>query len=414
MKRAVLALALCAAPTLAAAEPLRLRGQALAAAEAPVGLLSLEADAELVPWLYAEAMLWLGAGESDGPGADGASGGEADALIAQLEARSADGRRAARLGRLIAQVGALRPLHFDGAAARVALPARLLVEAFAGVPVAAASLESRSFDWLAGGRVARRLGDFGSVGVAYLHQRDRGAMATEELALDAGLALGEHAEAASRLALDLIRFGVAEAQLSAALRRGRWRGELALTQRSPSHLLPATSLFSVLGDGGAQRAAALLHVWAAPRLEVTGEAGALRVDGELEAELVARARLWLGDRRAARLRQRHAALEQRGQRREVGSLGLELRRTGADGGGWTGGRLAARLPLSEELVASSELELVLPDESARGRLWPWALAALAYKCAPWEAAVAVEASASPELSSRLDVLARVARSWGAP
>ena len=384
----------------------------IAPIRSPVGLLSLEADAELVPWLRAEAMIWLGAGDSDGPGADGRDGADGDALIAQVEARSADGRSAARLGRLVASVGGLRPLHFDGLAARAALPWRLQVEAFAGVPVTGGSLKSREFDWLAGGRVGRRLGELGSFGVAYLHQRDRGAMATEELAFDAGAALSEHTDAGGRVAVDLIRLGLAEAQLAVALRRGKWRGELTISQRHASHLLPATSLFSVLGDQGAQRAGAVLHWWAAPRLELTGELAGLRVDDDLQAELVARGRLWLGDRRAARL---HAARRQAPARAatvaDVGSLGLELRRTGADGGGWTGVRGSGRLPFAGVLVASSELELVVPDEQDRGEVWPWALAALSWRCAPWEAAIAIEASASPELSSRFDILARLAHHW---
>jgi hypothetical protein len=67
-----------------------------------------------------------------------------------------------------------------------------------------------------------------------------------------------------------------------------------------------------------------------------------------------------------------------------------------------------------QLAAATELELVRPDDGAGGDVWPWALAALTWRQARWEAAVAVEASASPELSSRLDVLARLTRSWEAP
>ena len=61
--------------------------------------------------------------------------------------------------------------------------------------------------------------------------------------------------------------------------------------------------------------------------------------------------------------------------------------------------------------SATELELVVPDEQDRGEVWPWALAALSWRCAPWEAAIAIEASASPELSSRFDILARLAHHW---
>lgn len=398
----VLAILTLAWPAAGLAQPLRLRADALAAVESPVGILSLEADAAPLPWLRAEAMVWLG-GESD-------DGGDGDALIIAVQARRSDGSAAARLGRMIATVGALRPLHLDGGWGSVALPWRLQLEAFGGAPVEP-GLQGRGFDWLAGGRVSRRLGDFGSAGVAYLQQRDHGALATEELAFDAGAALGRRSDAAARLSLDLVRFGVAEAQLSAATRRGRWRGELFLSQRDASHLLPATSLFSVLGDAGAQRGGVVLAVKAAPRLDVTGELSGHRVADELTMEAALRARLALGDRPVRALRRDGATPP---AATDLGALGLELRR----GAEWTGGRGVARLPLGHlrggALLASAELELVRPDDDKRGALWPWALVAASWRGACWEAALAVEASASAEQSSRLDVLARLTRRWEAP
>ena len=46
------------------------------------------------------------------------------------------------------------------------------------------------------------------------------------------------------------------------------RGELSLEHRSPTHLLPATSLFTVLGEVASDRAGAGLRWRAAPRLEL--------------------------------------------------------------------------------------------------------------------------------------------------
>lgn len=398
----------------AEAQPLRLRADALAAVESPVGLLSLEAEAELHPGLRAEAVVWFGGGEEDGR--------DGEALIIDVQAQRADGRAAAKLGRMIAAVGALRPLHLDGAWARASLPWQLQAESFAGVPVDAGT-QGRGFDWLAGGRLGRRVGDFGGVGVAYLQQRDHGSQSVEELAFDAGTALGRRADAAARLSLDLLRFGLAEAQLSAALRRGRWRGELFFSERHASHLLPATSLFSVLGDAGARRAGLRLGLRAAPRLELSGEADVHLLDGE-DAGLdgVLRAQLALGDRRIGAVR-RAGQLGPRPPAPEVGALALELRRAGATAstglgsldGGWLGVRGTARLPLGcaagGAVIAAAELELVRPDDDERGALWPWALAALSWRRLRWEAAVAIEASASPEHTSRLDALLRVSRSW---
>ncbi|MEZ4364177.1 MAG: hypothetical protein R3B48_28645 [Kofleriaceae bacterium] len=408
---ALMATLLLLAARHAAAQPVRLRADALTAAETPVGLLNLSAEADVTPWLSAQAAVWLGA-SSAGSGLDPVDDGAGEALIINLEARAADGRAAAKLGRMVAMVGALRPLHLDGAWARASLPWRLQLEAFGGAPVAP-GMRARSFDWLVGGRVGRRVGDFGSVGVAYLHQRDHGERATEELALDAGAALGEHGDAAARLTLDLIRVGLAEVQLTTARRWGRWRVEAFASERHASHLLPATSLFSVIGDLGAQRAGAVVAVRAAPRLDVTGALGGRRVDDDLSAEATLRARLYLGDRRAARSRDRRAAATP-----AIGVLGLELRRQGADLDGWTGARATGWLPVGGvaggAVSAAAEVELVIPDHDERGAAWPWGLAALTWTRARWEAAVALEASATPQLSSRVDVLARLARRWEAP
>lgn len=409
------------------AQPLRLRADAMAAVESPVGLLSLEAEAELHPGLRAEAVVWFGGGADGGDGDSADADGEA--LIIDVQAARADGRAAAKLGRMLTAVGALRPLHLDGGWARASLPWQVQAEAFAGVPVSA-GMQGRGFDWLAGGRIGRRVGDFGGAGVAYLQQRDHGAQAVEELAFDAGTALGERADAAARLSLDLLRFGLAEAQLTAALRRGRWRGELFFSERHASHLLPATSLFSVLGDAGARRAGIRIGVRAAPRLELSGEADVrgLSDDAAIDAAIdgVLRAQLALGDRRVGAVRPA-GQLGPPAAPREIGALGLELRRSGSvspdagdagDDGGWIGVRGTARIPLGcaagGALIAAGELELVRPDDGARGALWPWALAALSWRRQRWEAAVALEASASPEHTSRLDALLRVSRSWELP
>ncbi len=383
-----------AAPA-AGAEPLRLRADALAGTPSPVGLLVLEGDGELDEWLTAEGLVWLGAGAGVGeraePGTDG------DALVMALRARGLGGRAEGRLGRMVVTSGALRPLHVDGVAGRVRLPHRIDAEAFAGVPIAPGA-ESRSWDWVAGGRVGRRLGDWGGAGLALLERRDAGRLAVRELGLDGSAAIGRH-DVRGKVALDLIDGGLpaaALAELAAATRRGAVRGEVFTTYRSPSHLVPATSLFSVLGDvpsvhGGVR------GTWrAAPRLDVGGDAGLRVLDGAVAEQVSARATLRLDDRGR-------------------GAVIAELRRAGAEDGGWTGARVAGRVPLAGAWRLASELELVVPDEDrGRGRLWPWAMAAAAWSRGPWDAAVAIEASASAEERGRLDALCRVSRRWEAP
>ena len=382
MKLAVAALfAMSAGAASATAEPLRLRGDALASSPSPVGLLVLDGSGSNEAGVSAEAMVWLGAGE------DGADG---DALVIAVVARRADGRAEARLGRFVTTAGALRPIHLDGAAARLRLPYRLDAEVFGGVPVIP-RLGAHAWDWIVGGRVGRRIGDWGGAGVALLERRDRGQLAARELGLDASAALGK-ADLAGRVAIDLADPGLADLTLTARHRVGAWRAELTAEHRVASHLVPATSLFSVLGDVASERLAGAVRWRAAPRLDLLADVGARRLDGELAADGLVRATL---------------RLDERGK----GALSAELRRTGVVDGGWLGARVAARVPRGP-FTASLEGELVLPDEDrGRGTVWPWGLAALGWSVGDWDAAIACEAASTPSDRFRLDVLAQLGRRW---
>lgn len=386
------AVLLVAAP--AAAQPLRLRADALADTRSPVGLLVLDADGELEDdGLSAEALVWLGA-ETGGVDERGALHADGDALVIAVRARTRGGRAEARIGRVVVTAGALRPMHLDGVAGRVRLPRRVDVEAFAGIPVAFAG--AAAWDWAVGGRIGRRLGDWGGAGVAVIERREAGRLAVREVGLDAGGMLGRH-DLAARVALDTLDEGapaIALADASFATRRGAVRAEVYARARAPSHLLPATSLFTVLGDVPS-RQGGLRATWrAAPRLDLTADVGARIVDGAVGEELAARATLRLDDRGR-------------------GAIACELHRTEAMEAGWTGARATARVPIADGWTASTELELVLPDDAGdRGALWPWALGAVAWRRGAWDAAAGVEASASPEHRSRVDVLLRVGRAWG--
>jgi hypothetical protein len=372
----------------AAADPIRLRGDALATTSSPAGLLTLEAGAVMGPGLSAEAMVWTGStSELDDVGAD--------VLVIALRARTAGGRASVRLGRFVESLGALRPMHVDGAAGRVRLPYRFDVEAYGGIPVVPRVATARTWDWASGGRLARQIGDSGSIGLAYVQAREGGRLATEELGVDLGAAFGKHDDLGAALAYDVANPGVAEASVTASHRHNALRTELYARYRAASHLLPATSLFSVLGDVPAQRAGTVVTWRAAPRLDLLVDLGLSRIGPDIAPELVARARLSLDDRGAS-------------------ALGGELRRDGIGMDRWTGARAVARIALPRSLSFSTELELVIPDrDRGLGAAWPWGLAALGWDNGTWRAAVAFEASASPEDRRRADVLAQLGRRWGA-
>ena len=391
---ASLAVAIMVAPAIVHADPLRLRGDALATVQAPAGLMTLEASDKARPWLDAEASVWFGAGDET----------QANALIVAVKLRDPHRRGVLKLGRQVVIAGALRPIHVDGADTLVRLPNRATVEVFGGIPVEPISAE-RAWDWVVGARAAQAIGK-ASVGFAYLQERDHGELATHEFGLDASAPIGERIDLGGAAALDLINVGLAEVRASAAWRAKLVRAELFTSYRVPAHLLPATSLFSVLGDVPATRAGATGKWRAAPRLDVDAtlairiagaeptDPGVMPIGASVHEDLAAGTRLRLDDR-------------------GVSSLGLELRRQGAPDGGWTGARGSGRLALADDWTTSAELELVVPDDSkGRGRVWPWALGAVTWRPSEgWELAGAVEASATPQYRSRLDVLVRLSRAW---
>ena len=392
MKRTVAIALVLAATARSSGDPLTLRADALATTQSPAGLVMLETDGKISPLVSAEAVVWTAANPLPGEHAG-------DVLVVALRAHTADGLASTQLGRFVAVLGAIRPLQIDGAAGRVQLPHSFYTEAYAGVPVVPGLGTSRAWDWVVGGRVARKLGDYGSVGLAMMEQRDDGRLASEEVGADAGFALGKRDDLAARLAYDLANPAIADAEITARhVHDKSLRFDLYAGYRAASHLLPATSLFTVLGDIPAERGGARATWKAAPRLEVSADAGVRRVDEDLAPALATRARLALDDTNRS-------------------AVTCELRRDGASDDAWTGVSGAARIALPYALSASTELELVIPDNDRtpdgryRGSAWPWALAALGWDSGVWHAAAAVEAASSPETRKRIDALLSLGRTW---
>ncbi len=370
-----------ALPT-AAAEPYRLRGDVFAAARSPVGLLILQGSDSSRPWLDAEAMVWTGGGDNR----------SADALVVSMRIRDPHGRAEARVGRLVLATGAIRPLHLDGAVTRLRLSESTAIEAFGGAPVAA-RLAPRSFDWVTGTRLSHRRRGLGSIGLSFYHQHDDGDLFDEEVGLDLAATPTAWLDLASRAAYDLVSPGISDAHLSAAARRKHVRIELFASRRSPSRILPATSLFSVLGDIPSDELGANMHWRAFPRLDLRTTAAARSIGGSAGGALSAQATLRLDDDGA-------------------GAITVVARRQSAPSASWSGIRTATRLPLSAHFSAALEAELVVPDDGGdRGAVWPWALAALAWRSSSWQSAIAVEVGSSPEHRAELNVLVRLARAW---
>ena len=349
---------------------LRLRGDALADTQAPAGLVVLQGEDKVRRWLDAETTAW--AGSNAGP----SSGG--DVLTLSVRARHLETGSELRVGRMVTMVGALRPVHIDGARGLARIGGNTTVEGFAGVPVVP-SFGWKDFDWTAGGRVAETAANVVTVGAGYAVRKRAGSVDDEEAGADFAFTPAKWLTAAGRTSYDVTTRGIGEALGSLSAQNEELRGEVFVAQRDPMRLIPKTSLFSVLGDVAATSAGTTARWLAAPRLELvaTGSVQTHRgTDGKRETggQGLARASLALDDAHA-------------------GSIGLEARRVDFAGSRWLGARATATVPLRWALRVATELELVRPDEpGTRSALWPWGLVALSWR----GLAGAVEAAGGPD------------------
>jgi len=349
----------------ARAEPLRLRGDALAQTRSPVGLLVLRGEDRARPWLDAEAVAWLGV--RDNPDVTG------DVQTLTVRVRAPRGLGEVRAGRFLLATGAIRPLHLDGARGLVRAPFGTSAELFAGTPVVQ-RFQVRALDVATGGRVAQAIGDWMTVGVSYLWRQREGRRVDEEIGPDLALSPVRGVDVAARMAMDLLQRGPSDALASIGVRPSEdVRLEAFLTHRSPSRMLPATSLFTVLGDVPSTTGGGTARWRAAPRLELLATGAVVRASEALGGTATGRATLALDDDWA-------------------GSVGVEVRRQALAASRWTGARVLAMVPLPARFWVSGELEIVRPDQPRGGsELWPWALASLSYRSAAgWDLAAGVE------------------------
>lgn len=367
---------------------MRLRADALAQTQSPVGLVVLQGEDRLKPWLDAEAVTWLGVSDTANAGS-GLLGPTGDVVTVSVRARDVKTGSEVRLGRMVVSMGAVRPLHLDGARGLVRVLGGTTVEAFGGAPVQR-GFDYRTVDWATGGRLGQAFGDKALVGVSYLRRHSDGQVSDEELGADLTLTPASWLTAASRAAFDLVTRGPTDVLASVSAQKEDVRLEVFTTHRSPGRLLPATSLFSVLGDFAATSVGSTVRWRAFPRLELLGTASAQTQGGLFGGQGTGRVTLALDDGWA-------------------GTVGLEVRRVELGTARWTGARGLLAMPLSERFRVGAELEIVKPDEPGdRGSLWPWVLGSVGYRpSARWDVALGVEASSGPTYRAETHALARL-------
>jgi hypothetical protein len=368
----------------ASGQPLRLRSDAIAETQSPTGLVVLQGEDRARPWLDVEGLVWAGAK----PSVTG------DVLVLAVRVKEPHGYGEVRAGRFVVATGAVRPVQIDGAEAVARAPWGSTVETFGGLPVVP-RFGAREYDWLVGGRVAQSLASRATLGVSYVQRREDGEISDEEIGADFATAPVRWLDVAARGSYDLTSPGIADALLSAATRVEDWRFELFAADRSPSRLLPATSLFSVLGDFPSQSVGGTVKWRAAPRLDLLASGAGQDVGGALGGNGWVRASLRLDDR-------------------GEGNMGLELRREDVSTAQWSGVRVLCAQPLGRGFRYSTELEIVVPDHpDGRGVAWPWGLMALSWRSRnTWEIAGALEASSTPQHRYETDALVRVAYLFG--
>lgn len=333
-----------------------------------------------------EGLVWGGAR----PDATG------DILVLALRLHDLKGRTELRAGRFVLTTGAVRPVQLDGAKALGRLPFGATIELFGGAPVVPRFAEA-PYDWLAGGRVAQSLGHRATAGISYVQRRSHAELANEELGADLTMMPVPWLDIAGRGAYDLTSPGVAEALASVAARSKKTRFELFAQHRSPGRLLPATSLFSVLGDFPSESVGVTVLWKAAPRLDLLGSFAGQQVGQVYGGNGWIRSTLRLDDLGA-------------------GYLGLEVRRQDVSTAQWTGLRAVASLPFAHTFRFSTELEIALPDQpDGRGIAWPWGLMAISWKPGKgWETAAAVEAGSTPQYRYEVNGLLRLSRTLELP
>jgi hypothetical protein len=345
------------------------------------GLVVLHSGYRNSPLVDADALVFMDASQANT---------SADVLSVSVGLREPHGYGHIRLGRFMLGTGAVRPVQLDGFIALARAPTNSTLEVFSGLPVVA-SFGPRAFDWLAGARIAQHLDERVSVGASYLHRRDAGMLASEELGSDLSIAplpwLGINAIGS----WDLVSRSLAEARITSFSHSQEAQLELFASRRIAARLLPATSLFSVISDAASSELGATANWQAFPRLDL---GSTIALEG-LE-------RAW-GYRAAVRSTLRLSALD-------GGELSLEATRRDLNDAGFTGAALRMDLPVTQSLRPHASIEVAAADHPrGRGALWPWARIGASYALASdWLVAAAIGFRATPQYKSDLSALLRIA------
>jgi hypothetical protein len=345
------------------------------------GLLVLRSGYRNSPYVDVDALVFVGATTDAWQG---------DVLSVSVLVREPHGLGQARIGRFIVGTGAVGPVQIDGGELTLRPWSGSHVSAFAGLPVVP-EFGPRKYDWLAGGRVGQQLfEDRLGLGISYLHRRDAGEIDAEELGADLALQAAPWLSFNAIGSWSLIADSLAELRGAALLHEQAWQLELFGTRRIAALLLPATSLFSVIGAAASSTGGAEVSWRAFPRLQVGGTLALEGLDDELGYRAALRTTLSLADS-------------------GPGQIGVEAIRRKLAEEGFIGGAVRVQVPIGDVVQAHASAELVAADEPRdRGKLWPWLRMGASWTpSAQWLFAAAVGLRATPEYQRDVYAMLRV-------
>ena len=171
-----------------------------------------------------------------------------DVDLAFVSGKLFDKHLTVTLGRQFRAGGAFRALQVDGASVDVALPGRLGVTAFGGLPVIPRFAVARG-DAVWGARLYWRPNWDTEIGASYFEMMDHGYTARRDVGIDGRTELFHHLNLAGMAVLSAVEGRLVEAEISPGWRvsdKVEITGQFRHT--SPDLLLPRTSILSVFAQ----------------------------------------------------------------------------------------------------------------------------------------------------------------------
>lgn len=334
---------------------------------------------------------WGGLTLPDTPGGIGQS----DVNLAYVEGRTFGRRLTLRLGRQLVTGGVARAMFFDGLFGDFRADFGLGISAFTGVPVARRFSNFTRGDFVVGTRVSYAHAYGSEVGVSLIHMLERGAVARQDLGLDARWKLWSVLSLSGAFVWSVADARLAELDVGPRVSLGDVEIEAGYRRTAPDLFLPRTSIFTVFADTSRDDLGASVAWQTTPRLSLLGEARALWINGEAGYEVGARVAF-------------------RPYRSARSSVTAQYHRLSVPSNGYQHGGIGARHTLPFGLGLSLDLETYALDRPVRGQTLSFSgSASVTYALAPsWQVSGTLFAATTPTFEHRYEGVVKLAYVFG--